>query len=808
MRIKSVACDQFAGLLDKELEFDEGLNIILGDNETGKSTMVELIYHMFFQDSKLDARKDTAFLENYFPKKLNGPVGDVIDGELRFQTEDGNYKLTKEWDKKDGSCKLRTPDGTVIKSQEHIKDILAEVLDYGQGVYGEIVFPTQKRSQDAIASIMKEFSKKKTDKLDEIKGELASVLNQAALETGGISIDKLETELKNLLNMYGERWDFELDLPEGGAKRGLSNPWKSVAYTKAADEGKQAVILRNYYDLKLIEKQQADTLVAEKKVEICKEKLIKAQISRRNAQDERDRFTGYVSILSQASILREKMSDLHNKLKEQEDAAQDWPEREELLKKLNLLECKLQQAKTRDVYLEVSELQKSLEGCKKELSSVKAVDMNDIKVLKNLINQVSKLEGQISGLNLMAKIKRLGDTSINITSATTGQIIDISGDELIINEAVDIEIPGIMELQLMPQGVELGEIKTALTACNQSIDSIYNKYQVDSLEQLEDNEAKYKSLMLEINSLNERIDMKFGDLSWDELSNENSKLPEIVETEVAVRNQIAMICGTDKLVDNIAQHSNMVKIYTGKYASKDELSKSILSNKQEIDKLTAKLDSLGEVPAEYAEITDADEYDKKLKVKIEDFDNLCQQVQEELKNAELELGDRTSEEYEEALIEAKQRFDSAKEAYTHWCNIYQTFNNLKEKLKGNPTVDIEDKFNSYLEIISKGKLSLVDMDDKLNVKLASDNHAMSYDILSDGAKDTVTLAFRLAMLEHIFPDGGGLAVFDDPFTDMDPNRVAEACKLIEKFAQNNQVIFVTCDEKYVELMKGNVLKTS
>ena len=192
---------------------------------------------------------------------------------------------------------------------------------------------------------------------------------------------------------------------------------------------------------------------------------------------------------------------------------------------------------------------------------------------------------------------------------------------------------------------------------------------------------------------------------------------------------------------------------------------------------------------------------------IEDFENLCQQAQEELKNAELELGDRTSEEYEEALVEAKQSFDSAKEAYAHWYNIYQTFNNLKENLKGNPTVDIEDKFNSYLEIISKGKLSLVDMDDKLNVKLASDNHAMSYDILSEGTKDTVSLAFRLAMLEHIFPEGGGLAIFDDPFTDMDPNRVAEACKLIEKLAQNNQVIFVTCDEKYVAMMDGNVLTT-
>lgn len=808
MRIKSVACDQFAGLLDKELEFDKGLNIILGDNETGKSTMVELIYHMLFQDAKLDARKDTAFIENYFPKKVSGPLGDVIDGELKFQTEEGSYKLTKEWDKKEGSCKLRTPDGTVIRSEEQIKSILGDILGYGQGVYGEIVFPTQKRSQDAIASIMKEISKKKSDKLDDLKGELASVLNQAALETGGISIDKLEVELNNLLYMYGERWDFELDLPEGGAKRGLSNPWKSVAYTKAAEDGKQAIILRGYYDLKEIEKKQSETLMAEKRVEACKEKLIKAQQNRKNAQENSNKFTGYVSVLSQVNIFKEKLVDLQGRLNEEEQALQDWPRRQELLCKLEELKCKLQQTKLRDLFTEVNKLQEALDRCKKELSSVKAVDSEDIKLLKKLNIQESKLEGQLSGLNLMAKVKKLGDAPINITSARTGKVLEFSGDELAINEAVDILIPDIMELQLMPQGVEFGEVKTALMECNQEINDIFKKYEVDSLEQLEENSARYQCLMMEINSLNERISLKLGDMNWDKLKTDNEELPKEVESELEVKEEIISLCGSDKLTENIAQHSNMVDFYSNKYTSIEKLGNIIALNKQEIAKLNTKLDSLDEIPAEYAEITDADEYNEKLRARIEELENLCQSAQEELKNAELELGDRTSQEYDEALIEAKQKFESAKETYNHWSNIYQTFTILKESLKGNPSVDIEDKFNSYLEIISKGKVALMDMDDKLNVKLASGNYALSYDILSEGTKDTVSLAFRLAMLEYIFPEGGGLAIFDDPFTDMDPQRVAESCKLIERFAKNNQVIFVTCDEKYVNMLDGNVLKTS
>ena len=38
MNIKSVKTRQFAGIKNKEVEFEEGLNVLVGNNETGKST--------------------------------------------------------------------------------------------------------------------------------------------------------------------------------------------------------------------------------------------------------------------------------------------------------------------------------------------------------------------------------------------------------------------------------------------------------------------------------------------------------------------------------------------------------------------------------------------------------------------------------------------------------------------------------------------------------------------------------------------------------------------------------------------------
>ena len=106
MKLKEVQCDQFAGLNRNDpastIKFGDGLNLIVGDNEQGKSTMVDLIYYLLFKDVKLDTRSDKEFIARYFPQKTTGRAGDVIDGALVFEDEEGECCIRKEWEKKGG----------------------------------------------------------------------------------------------------------------------------------------------------------------------------------------------------------------------------------------------------------------------------------------------------------------------------------------------------------------------------------------------------------------------------------------------------------------------------------------------------------------------------------------------------------------------------------------------------------------------------------------------------------------------------------------------------------------------------------
>jgi uncharacterized protein YhaN len=226
-------------------------------------------------------------------------------------------------------------------------------------------------------------------------------------------------------------------------------------------------------------------------------------------------------------------------------------------------------------------------------------------------------------------------------------------------------------------------------------------------------------------------------------------------------------------------------------------------------KSQTELDRLDNVPEQFAGIKDPDEYDLQCKKKIGEYDKKISKLNNDIQDAVRNMGEKSAEEYAEELQQKEEILKSKKEEYEHLNNIYKVFCRLKENTAGNPIENIEEKFREYLEFISDGGLKLNTIDEHLSVKLASRNHELTYDILSEGTKDTIALAFRLAMLEHLYPDGDGLAIFDDPFTDMDPKRVDVSCKLIQKYAEKNQVIFITCDEKYTKLMpNGKLIQVS
>ena len=53
MKIRNISCEQFAGLrLEDPLSFSDGINVVYGKNESGKSTLVNLISELLFRNTE------------------------------------------------------------------------------------------------------------------------------------------------------------------------------------------------------------------------------------------------------------------------------------------------------------------------------------------------------------------------------------------------------------------------------------------------------------------------------------------------------------------------------------------------------------------------------------------------------------------------------------------------------------------------------------------------------------------------------------------------------------------------------------
>jgi uncharacterized protein YhaN len=96
LKINKVKINAYGKLREKEINFENNINIIYGKNEAGKSTLLNFISNCFYGISKNKNGKEISDFERYTPW-----VGEDFSGKLEYELDNKEkFEIYRDFNKK------------------------------------------------------------------------------------------------------------------------------------------------------------------------------------------------------------------------------------------------------------------------------------------------------------------------------------------------------------------------------------------------------------------------------------------------------------------------------------------------------------------------------------------------------------------------------------------------------------------------------------------------------------------------------------------------------------------------------------
>lgn len=806
MMLKSIKLHPFAGIRDKTIEFEDGLNVLLGPNEAGKSTIYNAVLNGLLTTTSLTTTKVESEMGRFFPAS----GGDVIRVDLELLDEDQNtIRIQKAWKKgnRQGTAALHLADGTEITDEEQVQKRIEELLPVSAATLRTILLADQSGLHRTIREMEQE---------DGVRKELGDILRQNLMETGGVSVDRFRTLLDNRYEDYFKRWDRDQEYPE--KNRGISNPYK-------VGTGK---VLDAYYQKEQIRLDLDEARRFEDELDALNKKLSDLTGKQKKLKEEFDKLQPLKKGISQRQLLEQRLETAKEKRKGLLEISQQWPVMEDRIKQLKpkqeklrdkidalKKEQKLAQNKQKAEQLQaklnkLDDLSSKVEGAKKEVKEAKKIESADIDQLRELRSEINNLKGQVEGARLTLRIRSDSEKSIEFReSGKEEEKVNLSSGkpiEKIAAGGFSLKIDGV-DVEVFSGEGDLENTVKELSSKEKELQKLLTELDVDSVQSAESLAELYRQKLQDKGNAEKLYRSELDGKSEDALKKELEELGDL--DKVRSMDEIG-----DDLVEKQTELNGLSKEaeeaegklekWKETYDSVEDVILELAEQSKLIKDISGEIEELPELPDGFES---ADEFIEKvdaLDQDIRELDGKISNQKIEKANLEKDAPDTSSEELEKMLEEAEADFKRIQQEAETLANVRERTLELLKSMDANTYSGLEESFLKWLQQMVGNRFDAIQMNGDLPTTFQTDDgRPLTYEILSHGTKDIVALAWRFALTEHFLQDQTGFIILDDPMVDMDPERREKASKAIEQFAGKQQVLVMTCHPEHVSHINGN-----
>jgi exonuclease SbcC len=815
MILTRVTLRPFAGVPSREIALSPGLNLVLGPNEAGKTTVFQAMQHALFIRTDLSPARFEKEMRRFIPVGS----GDTVSVDLEFTAGSGTYVLKKRWGAARGRSSLahatsgRTellfPDGSVLTNEDGVGAEIEKLLGVHEGTCRSVLMS----SQTGLTRTLEDLQDSGVDTLH----SLGDVLRRSILETDGISIDRFRSQIEEAWEKHWSRWDAASDGPEKG--RGIGNPYTT----------KVGLVLEAYYKKETLKTECEGAREYEEKLDALNRELSGLSLASTEKEKYLAENRGAVEAAQARKEVRLELEAAGSRAAELKEANERWPVVKNrvdenrpriatLESRAAALSLELEKAQreigaeaSRAAFTRVLALRERLEQRRRKLGKVRPLTRDDFEALRDAHAALEKRRAlsAVGGLTIRFHAKR--ETRLEVDTDGEPRV----GREMKAGETLELEARG--RARVASPDWELEVSAKAITSSSfaragepeqeppeETLKGLYARHGVGSLKEASDANRAYEEALHAVREAEETLKRELGGRTFEDVEAERAALgdPAAARPLASITGDLANARGESARLAAEAQAAEKAGAELARrYGDQNRL---LLLVSENVRRLTGLEERLAEPPplpggiADEGALIEAYETWKKEQEVLRDK---IQRLMLEIARLEGHAPELSSEELEEQLAEARTAYARVRARGMAIGRIRDLSGAILGEIDLATYDGMRKRLEDHVASLTGGRYTKVRMRESVPEGfLRRDGAVLEYALLSTGTKDTLALALRLAMAGYFLEGRDGFVIMDDPFANLDPDRQKRAAEAVRSFAETRQLILFSCHPSAAELL--------